>query len=83
MRRRTPLKAGIGDGALLALGGVAIVAGRDPVADRERVMAAVLDGSLFQTSIGANPQPSIHGIVARLAAGLAERLTGRPVAPFA
>jgi choline dehydrogenase-like flavoprotein len=34
----------------------------------------VLDGSLFPTSIGANPQLSIYGIVARLADGLARRL---------
>jgi len=34
----------------------------------------VLDGSLFPTSIGANPQLSIYGIVARLADGLAATL---------
>lgn len=39
---------------------------------------SVHDGSLFPTSIGANPQLSIYGIVARLASGLAEDLTGRP-----
>ena len=33
-----------------------------------------LDGSLFQTSIGANPQLSIYAIVAKLASGLAARL---------
>ena len=32
----------------------------------------VFDGSLFPTSIGANPQLSIYGIVARLATGLAD-----------
>jgi choline dehydrogenase-like flavoprotein len=46
---------------------------------------SVHDGSLFPTSIGANPQLSIYGITARLASGLAEKLTGkpapRPVAP--
>jgi choline dehydrogenase-like flavoprotein len=31
----------------------------------------VFDGSLFPTSIGANPQLSIYGIVAKLASGLA------------
>jgi choline dehydrogenase-like flavoprotein len=31
----------------------------------------VLDGSLFPTSIGANPQLSVYGIVAKLASGLA------------
>ena len=34
----------------------------------------VFDGSLFPTSIGANPQVSIYGIVTRLASGLAHRL---------
>jgi choline dehydrogenase-like flavoprotein len=31
----------------------------------------VFDGSLFPTSIGANPQLSVYGIVAKLASGLA------------
>ncbi len=35
---------------------------------------SVLDGSLFPTSIGANPQLSIYGLVARLATGLAGEL---------
>jgi len=38
------------------------------------------DGSLFPTSIGANPQLSIYGLVNKLATGLATRLTGRAVA---
>jgi len=37
------------------------------------------DGSIFPTSLGANPQPSIHGIVSRMAQGLAERLAGKDV----
>jgi choline dehydrogenase-like flavoprotein len=37
----------------------------------------VLDGSLFPTSIGANPQLSIYGIVARLATSLAAALSAR------
>jgi choline dehydrogenase-like flavoprotein len=41
---------------------------------------SVHDGSLFPTSIGANPQLSIYGIVARLASGLAQQLTGQPAA---
>ncbi len=41
---------------------------------------SVHDGSLFPTSIGANPQLSIYGIVNRLAQGLAKRLTGKAVA---
>jgi choline dehydrogenase-like flavoprotein len=41
---------------------------------------SVLDGSLFPTSIGANPQLSIYGLVARLASGLARQLSGRDVA---
>jgi choline dehydrogenase-like flavoprotein len=34
----------------------------------------VMDGSLFPTSIGANPQLSIYAVVARLADALAQRL---------
>ena len=41
---------------------------------------SVHDGSIFPTSIGANPQLSIYGIVNRLATGLARRLSGRDVA---
>lgn len=37
---------------------------------------SVLDGSLFPTSIGANPQLSIYAIVARLATRLGADLTG-------
>ncbi len=37
----------------------------------------VCDGSLFPTSIGANPQLSIYGMVAKLASGLATLLRGR------
>ena len=39
---------------------------------------SVHDGSLFPTSVGANPQLSIYGITARLASGLATALTGKP-----
>jgi choline dehydrogenase-like flavoprotein len=41
---------------------------------------SVHDGSLFPTSIGANPQLSIYGITARLAAGLTQELSGKPAA---
>jgi choline dehydrogenase-like flavoprotein len=41
---------------------------------------SIHDGSIFPTSIGANPQLSIYGTVNRLAQGLATRLTGRSVA---
>lgn len=41
---------------------------------------SVHDGSLFPTALGANPQLSIYAMVARLASGLAEQLTGRPAA---
>jgi choline dehydrogenase-like flavoprotein len=40
---------------------------------------SVHDGSVFPTSIGANPQLSIYGLVNRLATDLAQRLTGRSV----
>ncbi|TFW02415.1 FAD-binding protein [Oxalobacteraceae bacterium OM1] len=38
---------------------------------------SVHDGSLFPTSIGANPQLSIYGMTSRLASRLAEELTGK------
>ncbi len=37
---------------------------------------SVMDGSVFPTSIGANPQLSIYGLVARNASRLAAELTG-------
>ena len=40
---------------------------------------SVHDGSLFPTSIGANPQLSIYGLVNRLATKLARELSGREV----
>ncbi|MDB5928548.1 MAG: glucose-methanol-choline oxidoreductase [Polaromonas sp.] len=40
---------------------------------------SIHDGSLFPTSIGANPQLSVYGVVNRLAQGLARRLAGRDV----
>lgn len=40
---------------------------------------SIHDGSLFPTSIGANPQLSIYGAVNRLAQGLAKTLSGRDV----
>jgi choline dehydrogenase-like flavoprotein len=40
---------------------------------------SVHDGSLFPTSIGANPQLSIYGLVNKLATGLARQLSGREV----
>lgn len=40
---------------------------------------SVLDGSLFPTSVGANPQLSVYGLVSRLASGLARELSGRTV----
>ncbi|WP_296444458.1 GMC family oxidoreductase [Rhodoferax sp. UBA5149] len=41
---------------------------------------SIHDGSIFPTSIGANPQLSIYGMVNRLAQGLAKRLSGKDVA---
>ncbi|MBC7601928.1 MAG: GMC family oxidoreductase [Ramlibacter sp.] len=40
---------------------------------------SIHDGSIFPTSIGANPQLSIYGITNRLAQGLAKRLGGTDV----
>ncbi|HJV62720.1 MAG TPA: GMC family oxidoreductase [Albitalea sp.] len=40
---------------------------------------SVHDGSLFPTSIGANPQLSIYGLINKLATQLAKRLSGREV----
>jgi choline dehydrogenase-like flavoprotein len=40
---------------------------------------SIHDGSLFPTSIGANPQLSIYGLVNRLTQALAKRLTGKDV----
>lgn len=41
---------------------------------------SVHDGSVFPTSIGANPQLSVYGLVNLLATRLARRLSGRDVA---
>ena len=41
---------------------------------------SIHDGSLFPTSIGANPQLSVYGVVNRLAQRLAKQLTGKDVA---
>jgi len=41
---------------------------------------SVHDGSLFPTSVGANPQLSIYGLTSRLATQLAKRLSGKDVA---
>jgi len=40
---------------------------------------SVHDGSLFPTSIGANPQLSVYGLANRLATRLAQELSGRSV----
>jgi choline dehydrogenase-like flavoprotein len=40
---------------------------------------SVHDGSIFPTSVGANPQLSIYGIVNRLAQALAKQLSGQDV----
>ena len=39
----------------------------------------VIDGSVFPTSIGANPQLSIYGLASRNASALAERLAGTQI----
>jgi choline dehydrogenase-like flavoprotein len=42
---------------------------------------SIHDGSVFPTSVGANPQLSIYALAARNASALAEALTGRPAPP--
>lgn len=44
---------------------------------------SVFDGSVFPTSIGANPQLSIYAVAARNASILTTRLTQRPAPPLA
>lgn len=72
-------------GSAHVMGGCAM--GEDParavVTSNGRFMhldhLSVMDGSLFPTSIGANPQLSIYGMVARLASMLAVELKPMPV----
>jgi len=40
---------------------------------------SVHDGSLFPTSIGANPQVTVYTLAARLATSLAQSLSGKAV----
>ncbi|HZV54028.1 MAG TPA: GMC family oxidoreductase, partial [Rhodocyclaceae bacterium] len=42
----------------------------------------VADGSLFPTSIGANPAESVYALAARNVSALAAELTGRPAFPL-
>lgn len=50
---------------------------------RQLANVTVCDGSLFPTSIGANPQLSIYGLAARNASRLAEALSGKPAPALA
>lgn len=71
------------------MGGCGMAAdGKQGVTDvwgRHRQLAnvTVCDGSLFPTSIGANPQLSVYGLAARNASRLAEELTQRPAPALA
>ena len=40
---------------------------------------SVHDGSLFPTSLGANPQLTVYGLATRLSSGLIQRLGAKPV----
>jgi choline dehydrogenase-like flavoprotein len=40
---------------------------------------SVHDGSIFPTSLGANPQLTVYGLAARLSSGLIQRLGAKPV----
>ena len=53
--------------------GVANLQGRHHQLDK----LSIIDGSIFPTSIGANPQLSVYAFAARLAEGLASELKGR------
>lgn len=44
---------------------------------------SVFDGSVFPTSIGANPQLSVYAVAARNASILTSRITGTPAPPLA
>ena len=55
-----------------ARNGVANLQGRHHQLDK----LSIIDGSIFPTSIGANPQLSIYAFAARLAEGLASELKG-------
>jgi choline dehydrogenase-like flavoprotein len=44
---------------------------------------SIHDGSVFPTSLGANPQLSIYAVAARSAAALAATLAGKPAVPGA
>ena len=44
---------------------------------------SVFDGSVFPTSIGANPQLSVYAVAARNASILTSRITGKPAPPLA
>jgi choline dehydrogenase-like flavoprotein len=44
---------------------------------------SIHDGSVFPTSLGANPQLSIYAVAARSAVALAATLAGKPTVPGA
>lgn len=78
-----PLRTnGVRLGCAHVMGGLAM--GEDPKTSCTNSMGrfhhldnlSVMDGSLFPTSIGANPQLSIYGTVARAATTLAKHLVG-------
>jgi choline dehydrogenase-like flavoprotein len=72
--RRTPVvSAHVMGGAPFGSDAATSVVGED---GRHHALANlyVMDGSLFPTSIGANPQMTIYAVVARLADGLARTL---------
>lgn len=78
MRRRSWMMLGPGAAAVPVLGGGAGATHADGV-HWQLENLAVHDGSLFPTSVGANPKLSVYGIANRLAQGLARRLTDRDI----
>jgi choline dehydrogenase-like flavoprotein len=65
--------------AMLRTSGGSWVVGKK-MPDRNKLEnLSIHDGSIFPTSIGANPQLSIYGTVNRLAQGFAKRLASKEV----
>ena len=77
--RRTFLKAGLLGGALLTAGGLAaLLVGRDPLADRRTVLAAVIP-AILDGALPEEPQARAAAVT-RCAAGVETAIAGLPPA---